>query len=164
MMRPAPLLGLAVLLAGVLALQFTMKPLPDQSLVPAPRAAKPAARPVADTVDDDVLDSMVETLLARPPLIPSRRGSEAAAPDSDSDEDEDVPRLAGVLLGPTGGRAIFAPRKGHPLVVSEGDSVGDYTVTSIAPNTVTLNGSEGDRVIRPSHVKKPAAQPKAAKP
>ena len=75
-----------------------------------------------------------------------RRGAAAAASD-------DLPRLAGVIVGPGGGRAIFAPAEGRALVVPEGGHVGRYTVRSIVPGQVTLSDSEREFVIRPSLAK-----------
>ena len=153
-MRLLPLWVLGAVLAGVLALELaqpaSLVTEPVGQLRPAP--GKHAA--AASGVDEDALEILADTILARPLLTPSRRGQEAP-PEELPESDAEVPRLTGVLLGPDGHRAIFALAKGRPLVLTEGDALGPYTITAIAPNTVTLTGSEGDRLIRPSYAKGP---------
>jgi hypothetical protein len=156
MRRLAPLLALAAMLAAVLTFELA------EPVMPAPASVRLAAHPraapaPAASIDEDALDDLVQTVLARPLPTPTRRGQDAPATEAEDGAEEDVPRLAGVLLGPSGHRAIFAPAKGRSLVLTEGDSLGQYTVTTIAPNTVTLSGSEGDRLISLSHAKTPPA-------
>jgi hypothetical protein len=57
-----------------------------------------------------------------------------------------------VVVGPTGSRAIFAGADGKSRAAAEGDAVGAFTVQAIGPGRVTLSGSDGDRVLRPTHV------------
>ena len=153
-MRLLPLWVLSAVLAGVLGLELAQPASLATEPVGQAHPARGRHSAAATGVDDDALEVLADTILARPLLTPSRRGQDAPAEDL-SDNDAEVPRLTGVLLGPNGHRAIFAPAKGHPLVLTEGDALGPYTITAIAPNTVTLTGSEGDRLIRPSYAKGP---------
>jgi hypothetical protein len=156
MIRRPPPLALAALLAAGLALELA------QPAVPAvPPAAPPpaAAAPAAASPDEDALDALVQTILARPVLHPSRRPPDAAEDGPSTPVDDALPRLTGVLVSPEGRRAIFAPGPGRAILLGEGDSLGGYTITSIAPHEVTLAGSQGERVLRPSLIKAPPAGP-----
>jgi hypothetical protein len=161
MTRLVPLLALAATLAAVLALEWAEPALPD--LPPPPHAGRPrpAAAPAPAAPDEDALDELMQTVLDRPVLHPSRRppGAPAAAagPAGPAAAAEELPRLSGVLIGPAGRWAMFAPPAGRPLLLAEGGSVGRYTVKTIAPHAVTLTGSEGDRVIRPTLAKDASA-------
>lgn len=155
-----PPLALAAVLAAVLMLELLGGPDPDSEPPAAPAAvdaASPgAASPAMDGAGKDDgdagLDGLVRTVLARPLFSPGRR----PAPPTDAaagGASDSLPRLAGVIVGPGGGRAIFAPAEGHTLVVPEGGHVGRYVVRAIAPGQVTLSDAEKQLVIRPSHAK-----------
>lgn len=160
MSRAALLLAPAAVLAALLAGELAAPALPEPPPAPHPdRPPAPAAAPAAATApDEDALDDRVRDILARPLLHPSRRppvpaGAAAAVAGPAGAE---LPRLAGVLIGPAGRRAIFAPAAGKPLVLAEGQSLGRYTIRSIAAGGVVLAGSEGSRTLRPTHLGAPA--------
>jgi hypothetical protein len=85
-------------------------------------------------------------VLARPLLSASRRPPRVAAgPRGDTAPDE--ARLAGIMIGRFGRRAIFAPAGGgKPLVLAEGEPVNDSTIRSIQPDQVVLASGT---VLRP---------------
>lgn len=154
----APLLSLAAVLSALLAMQLAVGSDPDQDVPdrPAlPAAGNPAATGASaigqDAADGD-LAAPVRTMLARPLFSQTRRPA-AHADGSGAALSGDLPRLAGVIVGPGGGRAIFAPAEGRPLVVPEGGHIGRYLVRSIVPGQVTLSDSERVLVIRPSLAK-----------
>ncbi len=149
------LLSLAAVLSVLLALTLMTGSDPDEDAPAAPAAAAPAfAGPPAagkDTAGDD-LTGLVQTMLARPLFNPNRRPVPGADGSAGAGSDA-LPRLAGVIVGPGGRRAIFAPAEGRPVVVAEGGRIGRYVVRSIVPGQVTLADAERQLVIRPSHAK-----------
>jgi hypothetical protein len=146
MMRWLLLAALAAGLAVVLALESGA---PDQA--PDTAAALPAATPgVAGVPDQAVLTALAPRLLGRPLFSPDRRPAARAAPAPDATE-TDLPRLAGVIVGPARRSAIFADTAGHPHIAAEGASIGRFTVRAITPGQVTVTSSDGDRVLRPSY-------------
>ncbi len=162
MIRLAPLLALAAMLAGVLVAELLEPAEPETALVQrAETRSRPPGPSRAEDSDPAPLDDLVETILDRPLLDPSReaKAGTATMPAAAGDA---LPRLAGVLIGPDGAKALFAATGGKPLVLGEGDRLGPYEVTKIEPNAVTLTGSEGDRLIHPSHAA--AAPPAAGQP
>jgi hypothetical protein len=79
-----------------------------------------------------------DSVLARPLFSISRRPARAE-PHSGSAAAPDQARLAGILIGQFGKRAIFAPEGGgKPLVLGEGASVNESTIRSIEPGRVIL--------------------------
>jgi hypothetical protein len=111
------------------------------------------------------------TALARPLFAPDRRPvPEPRAAVAGGPGGRELPRLAGVLVTPEGGAAIFAGAgdAAKPQVVRVGDRLGGFEVKAIVAGEVTLTGPEGDRVLRPSFDARPAgggpARPVAAAP
>ena len=107
--------------------------------------------------DAEALADIAASVTARPLFSPTRR------PSSRSDKAvgsaaarEELPRLTGVIVGPSGGWAIFAGADGKSHAAAAGDAIGAFKVRAIGPGVVTLTGSEGDRVLRPSYVNPPA--------
>ncbi len=93
------------------------------------------------------------TALARPLFAPDRRPvPEPRTPVAGVPGGREPPRLAGVLVTPAGGAAIFAAagEGAKPLVLRVGDKLNEFEVKAIVAGEVTLTGPEGDRVIRPS--------------
>lgn len=148
------LASLAAVLVAVLALELLA--MPDPVAGPPEATPAPPALPVAASNTPaearDKLDVLVQTVLARPLFTPGRRPAPAAEGPAGA-ADADLPRLAGVIVAPSGRRAIFVSADAHSLVVQEGGSVGRYVVRSIAPGQVTLVDAERQQVIRPSHAK-----------
>jgi hypothetical protein len=108
--------------------------------------------------DTEALADIATSATTRPLFSPTRRPSNspdksvgaAAAP-------EEVPRLTGVIIGPSGGWAIFADADGKSHAAATGDVIGAFKVRAISPGVVTLTGSGGDRVLHPTYVNPPAA-------
>jgi hypothetical protein len=87
------------------------------------------------------------SILARP-LFSSNRKPPRNIPKTGNMTAPEDARLAGILIGRFGRRAIFAPAGGgKPLVLGENGAVNDSTIRSIEPSQVVLaNGT----VLRPS--------------
>ena len=106
--------------------------------------------------DAEALADIATSITARPLFSPTRR------PSNSSDKSvglttarEEVPRLTGVIVGPSGGWAIFAGADGKSHAAAAGDAIGAFKVRAIGPGIVTLTGSGGDRVLRPTYVNPP---------
>jgi hypothetical protein len=135
--------GLALLVGWELG-AFAPNPGPVVAQYHAPPAATaPEATPPDHTND------WLASILARPLFSPDRRppadgtvvaGGEVAA----------LPRLSGVLVGPFGRSAIFAPDGEKPVIVAEGSRIAAWTVQAIRANTVEVVGPEGKRSLQPS--------------
>jgi hypothetical protein len=94
-----------------------------------------AARQPAD------LDKVVATILGRPLLSPSRRPAAAAQDASAVQRTASLPRLSGIIHAPDLHRAIFqSPGAAKPIVteVGERQTIDDWTVQDIGPESVTL--------------------------
>ncbi len=169
-MRPAILLlGVANLaLAGIVAWELATDATPD---APPLAVVAPGLELAAGTIADEASNERaMATILARPVFSPTRRPpAETVAPTPAPERGPAaLPRLTAVLVGPFGGRAIFAATDGgKPLVVEAGDRVGEFRVQSIETGQVTLIGPEGVRQLRPRFASaEPAdvAAPKGAGP
>jgi hypothetical protein len=96
----------------------------------------------------DPVEAWVTTSLERPLLRESRR------PDRASGEaqrvGDDTPRLAGVVTGPFGNRAIFVmPGVVKPVTVKAGAQIGDLMVQSIEPGRVVVAAGGVSRTYKP---------------
>jgi hypothetical protein len=150
-MRAGPLLLVAAALAGVLALEYAVgAPEPAEAPAMTRPANLPAAAPAPADADQALLTEAVGTVLARPLFAPSRRPAATPGAQSSGATHIELPRLAGVIVTPNGRRAIFAPATGQAIAAAEGAAIGDWVVKSISAHEVTLSGSEGERVLRPS--------------
>lgn len=91
------------------------------------------------------------TALERPLFAADRRPVSEQRPTAMAGG-RDLPRLTGVLVGPTGRTAIFAAAAegARPIVLREGDSLGAFEVKTILVGQVMLIGPEGEHVLRPS--------------
>ena len=151
--RPA-FLGLALLacaLGGVIVLELdAARPAVDETgIVPIRHAPRAQARAASEDPEDHT-DQWVATALARPLFSRDRRPTPVAAASGGGPAQGGLPRLTGVVIGPFGRTAIFAgPDGGKPVAVSEGKTLGAYTVRAIAPGRVTVTGPEGERVVMP---------------
>jgi len=161
MVAPMLLVLAAAALGGTIALELGWR-LPDSDLMvpataPLPAPAAPASKPAADADD---AGRRVAEVLARPLFSPGRRpAAEAAGPAAAAAV---LPRMTGVIVTPTGRRAIFVNGAGKPTVVTEGERIGAYAVQSIEAGRVTLAGPDGQRVVAPAFDPRPA--PRAAGP
>ena len=149
--RPA-FLGLALLacaLGGVIVLELdAARPAVDETgIVPIRHAPRAQARAASEDPEDHT-DQWVATALARPLFSRDRRPSPVAAASGGGPAKSGLPRLTGVVIGPFGRTAIFAgPDGAKPVSVTEGKTLGAYTVRAIAPGRVTVTGPEGERVV-----------------
>lgn len=107
-----------------------------QATLPLMKAASPAAGRTA---------SWVSAILARPLFSRSRRPPPVAAAAAAARAV--VPRLSGIMIGPAGKSAIFAPAGGKVIIAQEGDHVGMFTVRSISADRVTVAGPDGVNVL-----------------
>lgn len=163
MMRPvlAGLLGLAIVLAGTIALELNGVVADDDAMTPT-NSRLPAARAEPATLSAvppapgergvDGRQAVVDGVLARPLFAATRRPAAiapTAAPAAAAPAN--LPRLAGVLVNGGSRSAIFAGAGGgRPIVAQEGSQVGAYTVQAIEAGQVTLMGPGGVQVVRPS--------------
>ena len=145
MSRPLWQLGgigafLGLLIVGELT---RMEPAAETGMNATPPASRPA---VSAAAPRDHSADWSATLLARPLFSPERRPP-AAAPAGRAVRGE-PPRLAGIIISPSGRTAIFAPVGARPVAAREGDTVeGSWTVKQIASNKVRLTGPDSERVL-----------------
>ena len=57
-----------------------------------------------------------------------------------------MPRLTATLLGPFGNRAIFEV-EGKAVALAEGEHIGPWTISAIAPGTATLTQPDHSRAL-----------------
>jgi hypothetical protein len=105
-------------------------------------AAIPAPAPA------DPVDSWVTTSLERPLLRESRRPDKTAG--DTRVKGDDILRLAAVMTGPFGNRAIFiVPGNAKPVVAKVGAQVSDFVVRSIEPGRVVVETNSVVRTFKP---------------
>lgn len=135
---------LAVALAGIVGLEL-LQPFAQASTNPAPAVLipnQPSHQPAPRAHID------IDAILARPLFTQSRRAPAAPAAPVEKVAAVETPRLTGVILSPSGGRAIFTLHEGKPVVVADGGRIGDDVVKSITSDTVFLTGPTGRRTLR----------------
>jgi hypothetical protein len=121
----------------------------------------PAMARAAPSLDPDAgSEGWAATVLARPLFNQSRRPD--AAPADPSAHANDSVRLAGVVTGPFGKRAIFSSKDTKPVIAVEGSRIGDFVIRSIEPNHVVVEAENGLRTLKPSFTDAPATPPAAA--
>jgi hypothetical protein len=121
---------------------------PSGGPTPTPSAALRLGRGTAKTaLVARATTEWANSILARPLFSSNRKPPKLAAGAHDEAAPEDA-RLAGILIGRFGRRAIFAPAAGgKPLVLGENGAVNESTIKSIEPDQVVLaNGT----VLKPS--------------
>jgi hypothetical protein len=123
---------------------FAPAPGPVASPHRATAVAAPEAAPPDHTSD------WVASILARPLLSADRRPPAEGAAVAAGPELAGLPRLAGVLVGPFGRSAIFAPDGGKPIIVAEGSRIAAWTVHAIEANAVEIVGPDGTRTVHPT--------------
>jgi hypothetical protein len=107
-------------------------------------AAIPAPAPA------DPVDSWVTTSLERPLLRESRRPDAVAA--GVAQKGDGILRLAGVVTGPFGDRAIFVlPGVAKPVIANVGAHVSDFVVRTIEPGRVVVDANGIARTYRPMY-------------
>src|SRR6202035_4370059 len=116
---------------------------PAATPAPTPAQAHPAQ------LQSPRMDDLVATTLSRPLFSATRRPSERAAPDRAADPALTNVRLTGIVIEPDRHIAIFAVQGAKPLVRSEGETVNDWHLDSIAPHEVTVTGPSGTTTLEP---------------
>lgn len=143
------LVALACLLGGVILLEYRgVRDTPPDAAASLPVAAEPRpARVPAHGVAASaaVLEDAARVILDRPLFSPSRRPGVAAAAVS-----TELPRLAGVIVGPDGARAIFAGAENSRAIVARaGGHAGPYLIRSVGLNGVSVVGPNGPQLLHP---------------
>jgi hypothetical protein len=92
----------------------------------------------------------VATILARPLFSPDRRPPSEGSAAAGNPIPDDLPRLAGVIVGPFDRSAIFAIDGGKPVVLREGGRLNAWTVRLIRAGEVEVEGPGGTRTVHPS--------------
>ena len=155
-MQRLSLAALAALATILLALNLIETP-GGQGGVPAPgaglmrtgRGSAAAAAPsgaadAALSVPTATLQQWSEAILARPLFNPSRRPGKQAVASTE------LPRLAGIIIGPRGASAIFAGSgAARAMIVRDGGRAGPYLVRSVAATGVSVLGPSGPQVLHP---------------
>ena len=96
------------------------------------------------------LRQLSAALLDRPLFSPLRRPPVAGtAARAETPPDLPLPRLSGILVASDGRTAIFAGEN-RAVIVQEGGRIGRFTVRSIEPGEIVLQGLGGFRSLRPS--------------
>lgn len=139
------------MLVGLLALEYHSGVAREMSLAHPSDHVVTTARPAGPDAPTNaspapaVIQDWTQTVLARPLFSPSRRPAAtiAAGPQQ--------PRLAGIVMGPSGRRAIFAGDKdARGIVVGVGQQAGAWQIRAIDENAVQVIGPEGPRTLTPS--------------
>jgi hypothetical protein len=90
------------------------------------------------------LEVWSRTILDRPLFSPSRRPGRAAVASTE------LPRLAGIIIGPGGNRAIFASAGDtRAVVVGAGAHAGPYLIRAVGLTGVSVTGPNGPELLRP---------------
>lgn len=154
MRRLLPLLlaGCAALLLVVIGAELvpaTPEPLIRRLAGGHPHAVRVVAAP-------DHSAQWAATVLSRPLFSPQRRPPAPAATAAQAAAT--LPRLAGILVGPGGARAIFAPDGGgKPIVLSPGARLDGGVIRAIGVGGVVLARAGGEQVLHPHFDAAPAA-------
>lgn len=109
------------------------------------------------SLQSDQQGSWFQLIISRPLFSPDRK---PIGPDALSVHG--LPRLTGIVVTDSHRIAIFAGSSGsHPIVVEAGSRLGAYDVRDITDAGVTVIGTEGTTLIRPSFSAAPASTPTA---
>lgn len=140
---------LCIVLAGAMAWELgqaadvndapTINPRPLATAAPSETAPKDLATDLRENLPD-----MADALIARAVFEASRR---PPAPVSGPLSSNVLPRLAGLMLWPSGSRAMLVQASGPAIIAIPGDRIGNYVVKSIAQGELTLLGPDGEHVL-----------------
>lgn len=151
------LLGAGAIFAGAIGWELSGSPDMASPVVTSSPTVNVPASPVPP--ERDQTREWIATVLARPLFSPTRR------PPAESREASStvsgLPRLAGIIVGPSGRSAIFAGEP-RPVVVPEGGRINGYIVSSIDAAEVKVAGPEGLLTIHPSFQPAPPRGPSQA--
>jgi len=132
------------------------RPMPSSGTAMSEPGARPGSgldKAPPGAFEAEALLDMTASISGRPLFNPARRPppGKPAVPSGSAPADA-LPRLTGVIVGPAGGRAIFAGGSGKSRTAAAGDNIGGgFRIRSIEPGRVTLLGPEGPRVLRPAY-------------
>lgn len=131
------------------------------------RVQTAAPPPQLDRISGMAVEPMapwIAAILARPLFNPDRRPAMAARAEVSPEHREDLPRLTGIIILPSGRQAIFAANSegARSIVATEGSQVGAWRVVAIRVEGVQVAGPDGERILRPSYANAPAAVVSAA--
>jgi hypothetical protein len=135
--KPALAAALGLLLVAELLLPGP--PLPTAREAPAIPAA------MADQNADASISQWGATILARPLFNQNRRPVQMVSTGASNI----LPRLSAVIVIGNTRRAVFATPGQKPQIIAEGETIGPYTLDSIAPDKVRLHGPDGAMTLRP---------------
>ncbi len=152
-LRRAALIVLAAALTSVCIAEISAQPPPPPHRPIALLPPHPAPPPGGDAT------GAITTILARPLFRPDRRPVAVAARG-----DSTLPRLSGILIGPSLRLAILTPAAGPPRLVKQGGRIGAYRVSTIAATAVTLTAPGVRLVLTPHFAGTPDAPPPSAQP
>ena len=136
----------AALFGTLLFLELVADEAGGRAAVPASEGAK--ARPAA-RLPSPQIDELVATTLSRPLFSATRRPSERTKGDQPTDPALPNFRLTGIVIEPGRRLAIFAVPGAKALVRSEGESLNEWRVDSIASREVSLSGPAGTTTLEP---------------
>ena len=118
---------------------------PAGAIDPAASGGSPHGPPSAANAAA-ALDGWVSTILARPLFSPSRRPGQAVVASTE------LPRLAGIIIGPDGARAIFATSGDRRAIVAgPGGHAGPYLIRAVDRAGVAVTGPDGERLLHPAY-------------
>ena len=153
--------ALALLLGGVIALESAPGPLGGTAPLPADAIRPGPVAPSGGGIRQ--VQDWVDTILARPLFLPSRRPPASVAGVSPSGPG--FPRLTGIVIVQQQREAIFVvPGKTQPVVVRAGSRLDGVLIQSIGAGWVMVVDAAGPRMIRPSFATgpTPASAPASA--
>ncbi len=117
---------------------------PAKATTPAQVEPPAAARPQRQPIDE-----LVAASLSRPLFSATRKPPERATADRTVDQQLPNLRLTGIVIEPSRHLAIFAAAGAKPLVRSEGETVDEWRLDSVAPRQVSLSGRAGIMTLEP---------------
>ena len=120
----------------------------------APPVVKPAVATHAASADSggepkDTAD-WADTVLGRPLFTVGRKPPKSSG-GGHLVANTGLPRLAGIMITPSGKWAIFAPDGAKALVLAQGGAIEDATVQTIKRDRVVVNGPKGEQVLWPTY-------------
>jgi hypothetical protein len=135
------------ILAGIIMLELTYEASAIEPLAMVRLDHSVVLRRNLTQTSDKPAAVLAAAILARPLFSPGRH---PAPPVKRSNMRKAMPRLSGVIIYGTKRLAIFAaPQGGKPIVAAEGDRVGDWLISLVQPDWVTLVGRTGSLRIQP---------------
>jgi hypothetical protein len=155
----AGVLAAAAALTGTIYWEVQDSVPPESAATAGRSSVTGTVRGASATDTNEVMQGWVSTALARPLFREDRRPIRTSG-DAEPNSDASM-RLAGVITGPSGNRAIFmSGANAKPIVAKEGAHVGGFVVRSIEPGhviveadgmvrTMNLAFSEGTKLQRP---------------